>query len=38
MLTLFMSSVTNGVSAVNDVVEKVTVAYEKASRRRGGVF
>ena len=38
MLTLFMSSVTNGVSAVNDVVEKVSVAYEKTSRRRGSVF
>ena len=35
MLTVFMSSMTNGVNAVNEVVEKVNIAYDKSVRRRG---
>mmetsp|Transcript_16050 Transcript_16050/g.34706 ORF Transcript_16050/g.34706 Transcript_16050/m.34706 type:complete len:305 (-) Transcript_16050:43-957(-) len=37
MLTIYLSSMTKGVSMVNDIVEKYNVAYEKTGRRRGAV-
>lgn len=34
MLTVFMSGMTNGVHIVNDMVEKVNIAYDRSVRRR----
>ena len=34
MLTVFMSGMTNGVNTVNDMVEKVNIAYDRSTRRR----
>ena len=34
MLTVFMSGMTNGVNIVNDMVEKVNIAYDRSIRRR----
>lgn len=38
MLTVYMASVTKGLSAVHDVIEKFNVAYDRSGpRRRGGL-
>ena len=37
LLAIYLASMTKGVSAVNDIVDKYTMAYEKTGgRRRGG--
>lgn len=36
LLTLYLSGITNGINAVNDIVDKVNIAADsKSSRRRG---
>ena len=37
-LCVLMSSITKGCDALNDVVDKVNTAYDKAARRRGGML
>lgn len=38
MLTVYMASVTKGLSAVHDVIEKFNVAFDRSGpRQRGGV-
>lgn len=36
LLTLYLASMTRGTHLANEVVDKFGLAYEKASRRRGG--
>jgi hypothetical protein len=38
MLTVYMASVTKGLSALHDVIDKFNVAYDRSGpqRRRGG--
>lgn len=37
MATLYLASVTKGVSGLNELVDKFMLAYEKIGRRRAGV-
>ena len=36
MLTIYLSSMTKNTAAVNELVDKLNLAHEKANRRRGG--
>ncbi|KAK9904115.1 hypothetical protein WJX75_004893 [Coccomyxa subellipsoidea] len=38
MLTVYLSGITNGIEAVNDIVEKVSTAFESKSTRRRGML
>lgn len=38
MLTVFLSGITNGIEAVNDIVEKVSLAFDSKSTRRRGML
>uniref|UniRef100_A0A7R9VSN0 COP9 signalosome complex subunit 6 n=1 Tax=Chlamydomonas euryale TaxID=1486919 RepID=A0A7R9VSN0_9CHLO len=35
LLTVFLASMTKGVSAANDIADKFSIAYDKSGRRRG---
>lgn len=37
-LCVLMSSITRGCDALNDVMDKVNVAFDKTARRRGGML
>ncbi|CAL8470813.1 g10355 [Coccomyxa elongata] len=38
MLTVFLSGITNGIEAVNEIVEKVSLAFDSKSTRRRGML
>ncbi len=38
MLTVFLSGITNGIEAVNEIVEKVSLAFDSKSARRRGML
>ncbi|EIE22810.1 Mov34-domain-containing protein [Coccomyxa subellipsoidea C-169] len=38
MLTVYLSGITNGIEAVNDIVEKVSTAFDSKSTRRRGML
>ena len=38
LLAIYLASMTKGVSAANEIVDKYALAYEKSGRRRAGVM